>query len=112
MALFGGFSSLFSSLFCVLVIYIYIGSQFWKKIGPSLLLADARASERKFRMPTELPTTNSTNKYPNVVELGDQLHCPSPSTQKIRESSIIRTLLCFLLKIVRECTINLDISFL
>ena len=34
-----------------------------------LLLADARASERKFRMPTEIPTTNSTNKYLNVKQL-------------------------------------------
>ena len=40
-----------------------------KKIGPSLLLADARATQRKFRMPTGLPTTNSTNKYPNVKQL-------------------------------------------
>ena len=44
MALFGHFSSLFLSFLCVLVIYIYIGSQFWKKFGPSLLLADARAT--------------------------------------------------------------------
>ena len=35
----------------------------------SLLLADARAPERKFPMPTGLPTTNSTNKYPNVKQL-------------------------------------------
>ena len=68
-ALFGGFSSLFLSIFRVSVIYIYIGSQFWKKIGLSLLLADARAPERKFPMPTGLPTTNSTNKYPNVKQL-------------------------------------------
>jgi len=51
------------------VIYIYNGSQFWKKIELSLILADARASERKFPMPTGLPTTNSTNKYPNVKQL-------------------------------------------
>ena len=31
-ALFGGFSSLFLSIFRVSVIYIYIGSQFWKKL--------------------------------------------------------------------------------
>ena len=34
-----------------------------------LLLADARASERKFHTATGLPTTNSTNEYPNEKQL-------------------------------------------
>ena len=34
----------------------------WKVFRPRLLLAGARATERKFRS----PTTNPTNKYPNV----------------------------------------------
>ena len=38
----------------------------WKVFRPRLLLAGARATERKFRSPTAVSTTNPRNKYPNV----------------------------------------------
>ena len=76
LALFGWFSSLFLSFFFVFPSCTYTLVANSEKIGLSLLLADARASERKFLTPTGLPswwwgvpTTNSTNKYPNVKQL-------------------------------------------
>ena len=53
---FPGVFTFFLAFFCVSVIYRQVANS--KKIGPSLLLADARATERRFRTPTGVPTTN------------------------------------------------------
>ena len=67
------FFNVFCPAWCILFICMHIIQIFWKEIGRNLLFLAVGKTDTKVRRSTGVATANSTNKYQNANELGDQL---------------------------------------